>query len=137
MKIAINGLPAGQYRQIFIAKPNIYCGQTLTMHVFMPTGSDGITYKAYVQYNNYGKTGTNGPTTVTTNAFNTTTLTIPSDVGPGGIQRIGVQIYNNRASPDGGADGGTGDAGDGGTDAATAPSTDFTGNVYLDAVTWP
>jgi len=131
MQIALTGLTAdttGQknMRQIYIAKPNVYCGQTITFHVFMPTGSDGVTFQAYTQYNNYAKTSGMGPSTITRNAWTTYQYTVPSDVGPGGIQRIGVQIINNRGT----GDGGTGDAGaDGGIN-------DYTGNIYVDAITW-
>jgi hypothetical protein len=143
LKVSLNGLPnttAGglNTRNIFINSPNIFCGQTATFHVYMPTGSDGVVFQAYVQYNAYGKFVSMGPPTITRGGFTTYALTIPADVGPGGIQRLGVQIINNRATPDGGtaADAGS-DAGDGGTDAsAPANTTDFTGNVYIDAITW-
>jgi hypothetical protein len=143
-KLAFTGLPTGTYRQIFIANPNIYCGQTFTIHVFMPTGSDGVTFKAYVQYNYFSKTGAMGPATTTRNGWNTVAYTVPADVGPGGIQRIGIQVFNDRTAPDGGAadggDGGAADGGDGGAadggDGGAAPPTDFSGNIYIDSVTW-
>jgi hypothetical protein len=119
-------------RQIYYANPNVYCGQTITFHVFMPTGSDGVTFQAYAQYNAYAKTVGMGPSTVTTNAWNTYAFTVPSDVGPGGIQRIGLQIINKRGVPDGGTgDGGTGD---GGADGGVVNG--FTGTVYVDDITW-
>jgi hypothetical protein len=147
LKVALNGLPntttgGANTRNIYINSPNIYCGQTATFHVYMPTGSDGVIFQAYVQYNGYGKFVAMGPATITRGAFTTYALTIPPDVGPGGIQRLGVQIINNRTTPDGGTgDAGSGsDAGDGGTDAAAdagaTSTTDFTGNVYIDGITW-
>ncbi len=143
LKVSLTGLPntttgGANVRNIYISSPNIYCAQTATFHVYMPTGSDGVIFQAYVQYNNYGKFVAMGPATITRGGFTTYALTIPSDVGPGGIQRLGVQIINNRVTPDGGtaSDAGS-DAGDGGTDAgAPANTTDFTGNVYIDAITW-
>jgi hypothetical protein len=140
LKVALTGLPnttagGANVRNIYINSPNIYCGQTATFHVYMPTGSDGVVFQAYVQYNSYGKFVSMGPATITRGAFTTYAFTIPADVGPGGIQRLGVQILNNRTTPDGGT--GTTDAGDGGTDAAApADTTSFTGNVYIDGITW-
>ena len=142
MKVALTGLPntttgGANVRNIYINSPNIYCGQTATFHVYMPTGSDGVVFQAYVQYNAYGKFVAMGPTTITRGAFTTYAFTIPADVGPGGIQRLGVQIINNRTTPDGGTARSGSDAGDGGTDAgAPANTTSFTGNVYIDAITW-
>jgi len=144
LKVALNGLPntttgGVNARNIYINSPNIYCGQTATFHVYMPTGSDGVIFQAYVQYNGYAKFVSMGPATITRGGFTTYALTIPADVGPGGIQRLGVQIINNRTTPDGGTlDAGVAvDAGDGGTDAAVPlDTTSFTGNVYIDQVTW-
>jgi hypothetical protein len=131
MKIAITGLGSatgGQLnmRQIFLNKAKIFCGQTFTIHVFMPTGSDGITFQAYAKYNAYAKTVAMGPSTITRNGWNTYQYTVPNDVGPGGLQQIGVQIINGRGTPDGGA----GDAG------ADGGANDFTGNIYVDNLTW-
>ena len=138
--MAFAGLPStttGQAnaRNIYFDKPNIYCGQVATFHVFMPTGSEAVTFQAFTQYNGYAKFGAAGPTTITRNGWTTYAYTIPSDVGPGGIQRIGVQfIHNPPPAADGGvADGGTADGGtaDGGTAALT-----YTGDVYVDQITW-
>ena len=96
---------------MFIDKPNIYCGQTVMVHVWLPTGSDGMTFQVFTLYNNYGKNKFTGPTTVTRNAWNTYSFTMPTDVGPGGVQQLGVQfVYTGTAA--------------------------YTGNVYIDDVTW-
>ena len=81
------------------------------MHVYLPTGSDGLTFQVFAQYNNYAMIGSTGPATVTRDGWNTYAYTIPSDVGPGGIQRLGVQLIWNG-------------------------TTAFTGNVYIDDITW-
>jgi hypothetical protein len=130
-KVAFTGLPASttgsaNVRNVYINNPNIFCGQTATFHVFMPTGSDGVSFKIYVQYNAYAKFVSMAPASITRNGFTTATLAVPSDVGPGGIQRLGVQFSNDRGVPDGGT-------GDGGADAGT---NDFTGNAYIDNITW-
>jgi hypothetical protein len=115
-KVAFTALPApasgaNTARRVFIDKPNIYCGQTVMVHVWLPTGSDGMTFQVFTLYNNYGKNKFTGPTTVTRNAWNTYSFTMPTDVGPGGVQQLGVQfVYTGTAA--------------------------YTGNVYIDDVTW-
>jgi hypothetical protein len=135
MKVAFTGLTSdttGQLntRNIFLDKANIYCGQTFTVHVFMPTGSEGLIFQSFAQYNGYSKFTAAGPSTITRNGWNTYQYTVPSDVGPAGLQRIGLQFINNGPPA---VDGGAGDAGT--ADGGTTPST-FTGNVYVDQITW-
>ena len=115
-KVAFTALPAPASgattsRRVYINGPSIYCGQVATVHVFLPAGSDGLTFQVFAQYNNYAKFGAAGPASVTRGGWNTYAYTIPSDVGPGGIQRLGVQLI-------------------------WAGTTAFTGNVYIDDVTW-
>jgi len=116
-KVAFTALPApttagtATSRRVFIASPNIYCGQIATFHVYLPASSDGLGFQAFVQYNNYGKNSFVGPSTVTRGGFTTYAFTVPSDVGPGGIQQLGVQFN-------------------------WTGSTTFTGNVYIDDITW-
>jgi len=117
-KVAFTGLPAPASgattsRRVYISGPNIYCGQVATVHVYLPTGSDGMNFQAFAQYNNYAKNSFTGPaaTALTRGAWNTYMFTVPSDVGPGGIQQLGVQFNWT------------------GTAA-------YTGNVYIDDVTW-
>ena len=116
MEGRVHGAPGSGDRrddlaQGFIAGPTIYCGQAATFHVYLPAASDGLGFQAFAQYNNYGKNSFVGPSTVTRGAFNTYAFTVPSDVGPGGIQQLGVQVQ---------------------LDGTTA----FTGNVYIDDITW-
>jgi hypothetical protein len=115
MKVSFNMLPAPTgdptKRIVFIDKPVIYCGQTMTFHVFLPTGSDGLTFQVFSQYNNYtGFTGTGG-LTVTRDAWNTGTIAVPNTVDQRGIERVGIEfIYTGTAA--------------------------YTGDVYVDQVTW-
>src|SRR5262249_39482686 len=115
LQVAFTALPAGNVttttRRIFINKPNIYCGQTTTFHVYLPAGSDGLTYQVYAHYNNYGAFTGTGPPTVTRDALNTATYMIPNTVGPGGLQRVGIEFMYSGAAP-------------------------YTGNVYIDQITW-
>ena len=116
-KVAFTALPAptggaaNTSRRVFINSPTIYCGQMATFHVYLPAASDGLTFQAFTQYNAYAKFGAAGPATVTRGAWNTYVYTLPSDVGPGGIERLGIQLI-------------------------WSGTTAFTGNVYIDDVTW-
>ena len=120
-KVAFTALPAPAAgattsRRVFINAPSIYCGQVATVHVYLPAGSDGLTFQAFTQYNNYAAFHAAGPATVTRGGWNTYAYTLPSStsttpVGPGGIQRFGVQLI-------------------------WAGTTAFTGNVYIDDITW-
>jgi hypothetical protein len=115
MKVAFTALPApssGQTeRRVFVSGPDIYCGQMATVRVFLPTGSEGLTFQVYAHYNNFSQRVPMGPSTAMTNAWNTFSFTVPSNVGPGGIQRLGVQFNYT---------GGTA----------------FTGSAYIDDITW-
>ena len=97
-KVAFTAIPAATSataatsRRVYIAGPNIYCGQVATVHVYLPASSDGLTFQVFTQYNNYAKNSFTGPATVTRAAWNTYAFTIPSDVGPGGIQQLGVPV---------------------------------------------
>jgi hypothetical protein len=98
-------------RIVFIDKPVVYCGQTMTFRVFLPTGSDGLTFQVFAQYDNFGAFTGTGPVTATREAWNAATYTIPTSVGPGGIQRVGVEFQYSGTSP-------------------------YSGEVSIDQVTW-
>lgn len=117
LAVTFTGLPAptstpDTKRIVFVNRPNVYCGQNMTFHVFLPTGSDGLNFQVFAQYDNYsGFSGTGPQTTVTRDAWNTASFTIPTTVGPGGIQRVGIEfIYTGTAA--------------------------YTGEAYIDQITW-
>jgi hypothetical protein len=116
MKVSFADLPAPTgneptKRVVYIDRPIVYCGQTVTVHVFLPAGSDGMTFQVFAQYNNFGAFTGTGARTVTQDAWNTATYTIPTTVGPGGIQRVGLEfMYSGTAA--------------------------FTGDVWVDAISW-
>ena len=116
MKVSFAALPAPTgteptKRIVYIDKPNVYCGQTMTVHVFLPTGSDGMTFQVFAQYNNFGAFSGTGALIVSRNAWNSATFTIPTTVGPGGIQRVGLEfMYSGTAA--------------------------FTGDAWVDAISW-
>jgi hypothetical protein len=117
LQVAFTSLAAGASRRIMLDKPNVYCGQTVTFHVWAPTGfgSGGMSIQPFSQLNNFDSaTGWNSGAVVTPteNAWNTITYALPQ-TGPGGMQRIGVQFVLSSS--------------------ATAA---YTGNAYIDAVTW-
>ena len=73
-KVAFTALPAPASgattsRRVYINGPNIYCGQVATVHVYLPAGSDGLTFQVFAQYNNYAKFGAAGPASVTRDAL--------------------------------------------------------------------
>lgn len=115
LKIALAAMPAADTsstadeRYVFVAAPNLYCGQTVTFHVWTPAGSEAITIDGYVQYDNY--TGWKSTTpTLTRGDWTTFTLTVPP-VGPLGIQRLGLKLTNTGA-------------------------TTYTGDIFVDNVSW-
>jgi hypothetical protein len=120
-KVAFTALPAPPAtmqttRRVFINAPNVYCGQTVTVRVRLPAGSTGMTFQIFAQYNNYAKFGASAtPGTITPDGWTSLTYTVPATgadaVGPGGIQRLGVQFI-------------------------WTGTTAFTGNAYIDDITW-
>jgi hypothetical protein len=77
----------------------------------MPAGSEAITFQAFSQFNNYaGWNAAAPPATITRDGWTEQKYTVPA-VGPGGLQIVGVQINNTGANP-------------------------FTGDVYIDDISW-
>jgi len=89
--------------------PNAYCGDTITAYVWTPTGSDALSFQLFGNYNNYAGFTASSPAAITRNGWTSHDHTLPP-IGPGGLQRIGVEFIN------------------------TGPA--FTGSVYIDDVTW-
>jgi hypothetical protein len=116
LKVSFTALPGGTLaaptaRRIRIEKPVAYCAQEVTLNVWLPPGSEGITFQGYSQFNNYdGWNAAAPPATVTRDGWTQQKYTLPA-VGAGGLQLIGVQVLN------------TGEAA-------------FTGDVYIDDVSW-
>jgi hypothetical protein len=68
--------------------------------VFLPTGSDGLTFQVFAQYDNYaGFSGTGLIATVTRDGWNAASFTVPTTVGPGGIQRVGIEFIYTGTAP--------------------------------------
>jgi hypothetical protein len=95
-----------------VDNPAMYCGNVVTLHVWTPTGSDALWFRALSQLN--GSQWSTGPSSVTRGGWTTFSYTIP-DTGPFGIQQFGVQF---------------------GLSAADGGAASFTGNAYIDAIAW-
>jgi hypothetical protein len=119
MKVSFTAVPAATsataptQRNIYVGNPKAFCGQTITYNVWTPTGSDNLNVRAYAQTGWYAGFPTAQPVTITRGDWTTITFTLPNPINAYGLQRIGLQFENK--------------------DTANA----FTGDVYVDAVTWP
>jgi hypothetical protein len=116
MKVSFADLPAPAgaeptKRTVYIDKPNVYCGQTMTFHIWLPTGSEALAVQVYSQFNWFTGFAGTGNLTVTRGDWTTATHTIPTTVDYRGIQRVGVEFSYTGA-------------------------TAFTGDVYIDQITW-
>ncbi len=119
LKVAFTALPAAAnattptQRNIYLASPNAFCGQTLTFNVWTPAaGSENLSFVAFAQTGWYAAFPQQAPTTITRGDWTQWTFTLPNPINPLGLQRIGVQFnYKDTTTP-------------------------FTGNVYIDNVSW-
>jgi hypothetical protein len=116
LKVSFAGLPAGTTaaptkRFIYINKPNLYCGQTTTFHVWLPTGSEAMGFQVLAVFNWFSGFSGTGPVTVTRDDWTTGALTIPMTVDHRGFQQVGIEFSYTGA-------------------------TAYTGDAYIDQVTW-
>ncbi len=117
LKVSFAGLPAAAStseptkRFIYINKPNVYCGQTMTFHIWLPAGSEAMGAQVLSVFNWYSGFAGTGNLTVTRDDWTTGTLTIPTTVDYRGIQRVGIEFAYTGTSP-------------------------FTGDAYIDQVSW-
>jgi hypothetical protein len=117
LKVSFVDLPAAPStseptkRFIYINKPNVYCGQTMTFHVWLPTGSEALGAQVLSVFNWYSGFAGTGNLTATRGDWTTGTLTIPTTVDYRGIQRVGVEFSYTGTVP-------------------------FTGDAYIDQIAW-
>jgi hypothetical protein len=109
LKLAFNAMPVDAYPSIALDSPNAYCGQTLTYNIWTSAGSAGLNVVLFVLANGYQWTEARPPIT-NLGGWTTVSRKFP-DIGPQGLQRIGIQFNNSTGSP-------------------------YTGSVYIDNVTW-
>lgn len=98
-------------RRVFAYAPTAYCTDEITLNVWAPAGSEAVTFQGFTQSDNYATWNAAAvPATITRDGWTELKVTVPADVGPGGLQRIGVQFLNSGAA--------------------------YTGDFYVDAVSW-
>ena len=98
-------------RRVFAYAPAAYCSDEVTLNVWAPAGSEAVTFQAFTQSDNYATWNAVAvPATITRDGWTELKVTVPANVGPGGLQRIGVQFLNSGAA--------------------------YTGDFYIDGVTW-
>jgi hypothetical protein len=116
LKVAFTALEAATVdvspaRRVFAEKAAVYCGHEVTFNVWTPVGSEALTFQAFAQFDNYSGWDAGAfPATVTRGGWTEVKYTLPATIGPGGLQNVGIQFLNN--------------------------GTAFTGDVYIDGVTW-
>ena len=116
LKVSLNALGAGEKRQLRISGPATACGQTATLNVWTPQGSDGLTFQAYVQFNGWSGWSGVTPAVVTRGAYTQIVVPVPGldavpPIGRGGYQALGIELENGTGAP-------------------------FSGDVYIDDVSW-
>ena len=116
LKVAMTAIPvapaAGSTtRRVELANAKAYCGQTVTFHV-MADNITALNIQPYAAVNYWSDSIGTAATLTATNAWTTVTFTIPTTVSFLGLQAIGLQFGN------------------------TSTSATYTGNVYIDGVTW-
>ena len=98
-------------RRVFAYAPTAYCTDEVTLNVWAPAGSEAVTFHGFTQSDNYATWNAAAvPATITRDGWTELKVTVPTNVGPGGLQRVGVQFLN--------------------ADAA------YTGDFYIDGVSW-
>lgn len=116
LKVSFAALPegtpaAGTARRVYAYGPSAFCGDEVTLNVWAPAGSEALTFQAFSQSDNYATWDAAAiPATITRGGWTELKVTVPATVGPGGLQRVGVQFLNTGAA--------------------------FTGDVYIDGVSW-
>jgi hypothetical protein len=121
LKVALTGVPAPTTgwtsRRIRVsgawnvATPNLYCGQTVTFHVYA-TNVTGLNVQPISWVNSWVFGSGTAVTPAAANTWTTVTYTVPATINSLGLQAIGLQLSN------------------------TATTAAYTGTVYIDDVTW-
>jgi len=119
LKVALTALPAAPAppatgwtsRLAELANPQAYCGQTVTYHV-MADNVTGLNVQPYASANGWGWFAGNGVTLTATNTWTAVTFTLPATINFLGLQAMGLQLSN------------------------TSTTGTYTGNVYIDGISW-
>ncbi len=116
MLVAMTAVPAAASssswtsRQIQLTNPQAYCGQTVTYHVYADTIAN-LNVQPFAQIDNYQWSSGTATTITTADTWQTITFPVPT-YNFLGIQVLGVQLSN------------------------TSTTATYTGNVYIDDITW-
>ncbi len=116
LKVAMTAIPVAPTigwtsRLAELANPQAYCGQTVTYHV-MADNVTGLNVQPYASANGWGWFPGTGVTLTAINTWTTVTFTVPPTINFLGLQAMGLMLSN------------------------TSTSGTYTGNVYIDGVTW-
>jgi len=109
--IAVAPAAGSTTRRVELANAKAYCGQTVTFHV-MADNITALNIQPYAAANGWSDSIGTAATLTATNAWTTVTFTIPTTISFLGLQAIGLQFGN------------------------TSTSATYTGNVYIDGVSW-
>ena len=115
LKAAMTAVPASTAtaetdRVVELSGPQVFCGQTVTYHVFADV--TGLSVQPYVLAYGYVFTGGTIVPLATVNTWTTVTFTVPAALNFLGVQAMGLQFAN------------------------TSTTATYTGNVYIDGISW-
>ena len=119
LKVAMTAIPAAPTppatgwtsRQVELANPKAYCGQTITFHV-KADNVTGLNVQPYAMANGWGWFAGNGVTLTDTTNWTEIKYTLPATITFQGLQAFGLQLSN------------------------TVSTATYTGNVYIDGISW-
>ena len=117
LKAALTAIPVAPSatgwtsRLVELANPKAYCGQTVTFHVSADNVT-GLNVQPYASANNWSWFAGTGVTLTAINSWTAVTFTLPATINFLGLQAFGLQLSN------------------------TSTTATYTGNVYIDGVTW-
>ncbi|MGC4090958.1 MAG: hypothetical protein QM756_24405 [Polyangiaceae bacterium] len=111
LKVALTAIPSTERRLIVLQNPRVYCGQTVTFNVWVPTNTPSLSVQTFAEYNKFSGWKSTDVGQGGRGAWTTVTVQVP-EFNANGIELIGIEVYNNST-----------------TEA-------FTGDIYIDNVSW-
>jgi hypothetical protein len=119
LKVALTAIPAAPAppatgwtsRQVELANPKAYCGQTITFHV-RADNVTGLNVQPYALANGWSWFAGPGVTLTDTTSWTEIKYALPATINFQGLQAFGLQLSN------------------------TVSTGTYTGNVYIDGISW-
>jgi hypothetical protein len=115
LEVSLSNMSSGDFPYVSVGGSHLgaslKAGQTVTLYLYLPSGSPGIMAKIFVMDGQYHWFDPGAMTDLQAGTWNKLTFTLPSDVSPGQLRQLGVQFN-------------------------TGSSGLVSGNVYLDDVGW-